>query len=198
MLDWEGLLTEYKSLVKLRAALLENAGANVVNLERLGPHRFHLSRGEDAPSPAGLKNGFVYGRGFVGSQPQTKAWTVPRTRVLWISATLTGVLVAVAGLIAIPNSSTYVKQTPAGATSAKILKQPNDRGGQQCQSAQNQADVAANSAKLPASVLQSQIIGGFRELTLVSSCDQKAYQVVMYLENHAWKAKSATPVGSHS
>ena len=198
MLNWEGLLTEYKSLVRLRAALLENAGANVVNLERLGQHRFHLSRGEDAPSPAGLQNGFVYGRGFVGSQPQTKARTVSRTRVLWISVILAAFLVAAATQLAFPNATNYVKQTRADATPAKRVNQPETSNGQQCRTPQNQADVAANSAKLPASVLQSQIIGGFRELTLVSSCDQKTYQVVMYLENHAWKAKSATPVGSHS
>jgi hypothetical protein len=197
MLKWEGLLTEYKSLVGLHEAALQNANAGVLHLERLDQHRFRLSNADQVSHRSPPKNGFVYGLGFVEAQNQTKSSAIRRRGLVFGTAAFCLVFLAVAALTLAPKTENYVKQ-PVVKSSLAARKTEATVKSTVCRPETQQANAAANKPKLPASVLQSQIIGGFRELTLVSSCDQKPYQVVMYLENHVWKAKSATPVGSHS
>ncbi|MEN9989612.1 MAG: hypothetical protein RL508_591 [Actinomycetota bacterium] len=202
MLVGEGVLAQYKSLIRLKQAVDAAAPNTTFSLERLDQHRFVLTRTDTPESAVTPRSGFVYGKGFVATDA-AKSHKGPARHLNPRTLGLFG-LVAVAaigvGLVLAPNS--YVKPTglvPINAANHGNKIDTNNKPSlAACQSPEVQANKAIAKAKMPASVVRSQTIGGFREVTLVSDCDKKQYQVIMYLSGNTWKAESATPAGSHS
>ena len=85
---------------------------------------------------------------------------------------------------------------PNGAK-VKLAVSPSLQANPSCAGALEQAEMFI-AGKAEIHLIADESLGGVRQITFTDACTQKLVQVRLFKIENAWKAKSATPMGSHS
>jgi hypothetical protein len=209
----ERRMNSYKSVVKLYAAVQQANPRKPLELRRTGTRSFQLSIGSVAAEASGtvLQGGnaheFVFGQGFVpaGRAPRevaSRRFTLrsalgqrdlPAKSSVFAVAGAALALTLVIGFLAWPQAKP--SRQPHFAVSSSFA--PAVGTNHSCADALSQADsFVAGRAKF--AVIADESRGGVRQLTFTDAWTNQPVQVRLFKKGNTWKAKSATPLGSHS
>ena len=208
-------MTRYKSILKMRNKFQSSPASSQFVLQRFGLRNFWLARvGDDSSkdfeqhSANGSHLDFVYGVGFRGTVKPTPAPAKSRprkfqTKVARLAAVAASMLAIVVVLALVPSQfkaaiDSLVLGNKGSPESVGMSIPIHTVESPSCKEPQDLAIQVDSYAKEPSWVISDQRIGGFRELKLFDECTNSEYQVILYLDGRSWKAKSATPMGSHS
>ena len=112
-----------------------------------------------------------------------------------VLALAAAVPVALHAIDAVPVPDIAVSKTVASNASSHTKTTVGS--SKTCPSTLEQAEQAVLQP-LDKSIMADEIIGGVRQLTFTDVCTDELMQVRLYKLKNVWKAKSATPLGSHS
>ena len=206
-------MNSYKSVVKLYAAVQQANPRKPLDLRRTGTRSFQLSIGSVAAEAFGavLQSGsaqeFVFGQGFVPAAlaprevaprrfPSRSALGqrgLPAKSSVFAVAGAALALTLVIGFLAWPQAKPSREPHFAVSSSFSTAVGTNHS----CADALAQADsFVAGRAKF--ALIADESLGGVRQLTFTDACTHQPVQVRLFKNGNAWKAKSATPLGSHS
>ena len=206
-------MSVYKSVVKLYAAVQQSNPRKPLVLRRTGTRSFQLSIGSVAAEASNAAvqgvtgQEFVFGQGFVpaGSAPRGSASRrhavssalrkrgLPNRSSVFAYAGAALALTLVIGFLAWPQPK--AARSPHFAVSSSLASARSTR--QSCADALAQADsFVAGRAKF--ALIADESLGGVRQITFTDACTHQLVQVRLFKNGNAWKAKSATPLGSHS
>jgi hypothetical protein len=167
-----------------------------------GPSRSSNAQGGNAQAAAAQE--FVFGQGFVPAgrasrarassrfamRPALRQRGLPAKSSVFAVAGAAVALTLVIGFLAWPQPKAV--HAPRFAIAA-----PSRRAKPDCADALAQADsFVAGRAKF--AVIADESLGGVRQLTFTDACTNQPVQVRLFKNGNTWKAKSATPLGSHS
>jgi hypothetical protein len=207
-------MKSYKSVVKLYAAVQQVNPRKPLELRRTGTRSFQLSIGSVAAEASGAAvsvgnshsnsaHEFVFGQGFVpaGRAPRECASIrfnvrpALRQRGLPAKSSVLAVAGAVLSLTLLIGFLAWPQPRAAHAprfTNAAPTLSPAD-----CADALAQADSFV-SGRVKLTLIADESLGGVRQLTFTDTCTHQPVQVRLFKTGNTWKAKSATPLGSHS
>jgi hypothetical protein len=211
-------MTSYKSVVKLYAAVQLANPRKYLELRRTGMRAFQLSIGpvpaETFGATAAATSGsthqaaaaheFVFGQGFVpagrasrGANPSRFAMR-PALRQRGVPAKSSVFAVAGAALALTLAIGFLAWPQPKAANAPRFaVSAPSRSAKPDCDDALVQADsFVSGRAKLE--LIADESLGGVRQLTFTDACTHQTVQVRLFKTGNTWKAKSATPLGSHS
>jgi hypothetical protein len=211
-------MNSYKSVVKLYAAVQQANPRKPLELRRTGTRSFQLSIGavdtensgataaaaSGAAHQAGSSHEFVFGQGFVpagrasrgvdtsrwGLRPARRQRGVPAKSSVFAVAGAALALAVVIGLLVWPQPKPDNGPRFAGS-SPKLSASPG------CVDALAQAESFV-SGRAKFDLIADESLGGVRQLTFTDACTHQPVQVRLFKTGNTWKAKSATPLGSHS
>ena len=208
-------MTRYKSILKMQNEFHKAPAASQFVLQRFGLRDFWLARVDDDSSTdfeqqvgRATQPDFVYGVGFreIVKSASISPKSHPRklqNKAALLAALAASMVAVVVILLVVPSQfktgiESLVLGTKGSPESVGISVPIHKVEAPTCKEPQDLAIQADSYAKKPGWVISDQRIGGFRELRIFDECSNAEYQVLLYLDGKAWKAKSATPVGSHS
>lgn len=116
---------------------------------------------------------------------------------------LSGLVLTLAAAVPLALHAIDAAPGPVSAASKTVASNASSHDGaavspsETCPSALLQAEQAVLHP-LDKSIMADEIIGGVRQLTFTDVCTHELVQVRLYKLRNVWKAKSATPLGSHS
>ena len=211
----ERQMNSYKSVVKLYAAVQQANPRKPLELRRTGTRSFNLSIGPVAAETSGAARQaasaqgvaaqeFVFGQGFVPAgrasrerassrfslRPALRQRGLPAKSSVFAVAGAAVALTLAIGFLVWPQPKAL--HAPRLAIAAPSLSAKPD-----CADALAQADsFVAGRAKF--ALIADESLGGVRQLTFTDACTNQPVQVRLFKNGNTWKAKSATPMGSHS
>ena len=211
-------MNSYKSVVKLYAAVQQANLRKPLELRRTGTRAFQLSIGAVAADTSGAAatatsgsthqggtaHEFVFGQGFVPAgrasrsaaprrfamRPAPRQRSLPAKSSVFAVAGAALALTLTIGFLALPQPK--AAKAPRFAVSASSQSAKPD-----CADALAQAESFV-SGRAKFDLIADESLGGVRQLTFTDACTHQPVQVRLFKTGNTWKAKSATPLGSHS